>query len=158
MQKIVQSLPILVIAVAIGIIAYQVAEHRRIKAEAQAEIPPVAEKVTADQLPVATNLPALDRQLVSKAFASPETLDQASVTSSTEAVQRPATRPTLLSETMSAGSPEAVETDGHQDAYFQKDFESLRTDAVRNPDSEQNRATVNTLMLKRQQRLAKEDL
>lgn len=153
MQKIVQSLPILVVAVAVGIIAYQIAEHRRIKAESKPEIP-VAEKVAAAQLPVATNLPESDRQLVSKAFASPETLDSSVTVQTSNSVARPAERPVLLSEIEPVKPPVATNSaTGGQDAYFQKDFESLRTDAIRNPDSPENRATVTALMLKRQQRL-----
>lgn len=153
MQKIVQSLPILVVAVAIGIITYQIAEHQRIKAASKPENP-VAEKVATDQLPVATNLPESDRQLVSTAFASPETLDSAVAVQGSNSVVRPMERPVLLSE-IEPVQP-AVSTNsatGGQDAYFQKDFESLRTDAIRNPDSPENRATVTALMLKRQQRL-----
>ncbi len=43
------------------------------------------------------------------------------------------------------------------DLYFWDDFASLRTETVRNPDSPENRATVETIMQKRAQRLAEEN-
>ncbi len=153
MQKIIQALPILVIVVAIGIITYYVVEDRKAKQEPEPKVT-VAEKVLAKDLPVSEELSEADHQVVSKAFASPEDLD---APASPEAVTvKPASKmepipfpEAELSEKSIVSKPEDTTP-----PYFHDAFASLRTDAVKNPDSTQNRATVKTIMQKRQQRLA----
>ena len=155
MQKIIQILPILVVVAAISMIAYQAAEHHREKTEqATEQRPATSEKLPAAELPVANNLPEIDRQLTKKAFKSPETLDSAVVT------ERPATKPhSQQSDSMMYLSDEKAEhslpvTDGDQDAYFKKPSEALTSDTLRDPDSEQNREIVESLLSKSPPRLA----
>jgi len=154
MQKIVEMLPIIVIAVAVGFITLHIVEKRRTKEEPGPEIA-VAKKVT--QLQLADDLSTSDRRIAERAFHAPEEMDAVSTASAEANVAvRPPERPSgsLLSE-MEFVEPETLGPAGN-DQYFQKDFESLRTDAVRNPDSAQNRATVNRIMQIRQQRLQQE--
>jgi len=153
MQKVVQTLPLIVIAAAVGLIAYQSVEHRQ-RADNKAESADIAvQKMTSEQLPVDQTLPVSDRQLADQAFRSPETLDGSAVSKSLAGSANPLCSTQVVRLSDLAPEPQVTVTDGTQDAYFQKDFESLRTDTFRNPDSEHNRAIVNTLMIKRQQRL-----
>ena len=65
--------------------------------------------------------------------------------------------PSLFSEKDLSGGPrQSGEPTQVGDLYFWEDFASLRTDAVRNPDSEQNRATIEAIFQKRSQRLAED--
>lgn len=155
MQKIIHALPVVVVMAAISIIGYQIVESRKAKKKPEPTVV-VAEKVTAENLPISKELPEADRQLVARVFNTPEELDAAAVVPETRgAVKTSVVHPVLLSEVKFSEQPETTVTADWNPA-FQKDFESLRTDAIRNPDSEQNRTTVNTLMQKRQQRLARE--
>jgi hypothetical protein len=136
-------------------IGYHVVEERQTKKKPESSVV-VAEKVSAENLPVSEELPKADQQLVSRAFNAPEALDAAPVVLESRAITSvSAAQLRLLSEAEPSTRPRTpVSTDWHP--AFQKDFESLRTEAIRNPDSPENRATVNTLMEKRQQRLARE--
>jgi len=164
MQKIVQGIPVVVIIVATGMLIYSFVEHRKETENLRTDSATTAvEKVTADRLPIAAELPVADRRLAEQAFKSPEKLDASEPGTSADTgtpAGRPPERPLLLSaiEPDESSPFPAANTVGNQDRYFQKDFESLRTDAVRNPDSAQNRATVKTLMQKRQQRLDRQEL
>lgn len=150
MQKIIQILPLVVIGVAVGMIAVHIVERQKEKAEAKPSIT-VAEKVA--QLPVNSQLSETDRQLAERAFQAPEELDSA-IASNSLVSPVPPQRPTMMSE-VNVQEPTNRAPAG-DDQYFQKDFESLRTDAVKNPDSEQNRATIKKLMEMRQRRLSGE--
>lgn len=157
MQKIIQSLPVIVIVAALSVIIYHVIEERQVTKKPEPAVA-VAEKVAAENLPVSANLPEADRQTVSRVFNTPEQLDAAlTVPTPVSAEKLSVAHPALLSE---AKSVEVAKTPVSTDwnPAFQKDFESLRTEAIRNPDSEQNRDTVKTLMQKRQQRLAQKGL
>lgn len=63
--------------------------------------------------------------------------------------------PSLFSEKVLPDDPRPQPTDV-SDLYFWEDFASLRTDAVRNPDSGQNRATIEAILQKRSERLAED--
>lgn len=155
MHKIIHGLPVVVVIAALIMIGDYVAEERKAKKKPEPTVV-AAEKVAAENLPVSETLPEADRKLVAHVFNAPETLDTATVVPDTRAAEPPAvTHPALLSEVASFAQA-ATPVTADWNPAFQKDFESLRTDAIRNPDSEQNRTTVNTLMQKRQQRLARE--
>lgn len=155
MQKIIHWLPVVVVITALVMIGYYVVEERKTRKKPEPDTV-VAEKVSAEKLPVSETLPDADRRLVAHVFNAPETLDTATVVPDTRTAEPPSeTHPALLSEVQSSAQP-ATPVTADWNPAFQKDFESLRTDAIRNPDSEQNRTTVNTLMQKRQQRLARE--
>lgn len=155
MQKIVQGLPILVVIAALGLIGFHAIESRKAKKKPEPAVVS-AEKLTAENLPVDQALSESDRKLVFRAFDAPEELDAAAVVPENQATdQLFAVHPALLSE-IEPAEPFRKSVTAEWNPSFQKDFESLRTEAVRNPDSEQNRATVNALMQKRQQRLAGE--
>jgi len=156
MQKFIQTLPIIVVIAALSIIIYQISEERQAKKKPEPSIT-VAQKVTADQLPISEELPEKDRQLVARVFDAPEDLDASIIASvSATAALVSTARPVRLSEIEPVQPVKAEPLSDEWEPYFKKDFESLRTDAVLNPDSEQNRAVVKTLMQKRQQRLARD--
>ena len=158
MQKIVQILPIVVVIAAIAMITYYVVEDRRKDVKEEPAIT-VAEKIPASQLPVSDELTEADQQIVSRAFEAPEELDTAENPTRTprpellSVKEKPTGRLSEISTPVSMAEAKPADT---TPMYFVDDFSSLRTDAVRNPDSEQNRTTINTLMKKRQQRLAQE--
>ncbi len=157
MQKIVQSLPIIVLLAALGVIGWHIIEARKAKHILEPCVY-VAEKTDAENLPVAENLPKADRQFVLRAFNAPEELDTALIALETRSVDKAAVvHPALLSEIEPSLAVKKSVTANWKPA-FQKDFESLRSEAIRNPDSEQNRTTVKTVMQKRQQRLAQKNL
>lgn len=173
MQKIIHGLPVVVVITALIMIGHYIIEERKAKKPPEPGVV-VAEKVAAENLPVSETLPEADRQLVARVFNAPEELDAATAVPAARPAEKTAVTekpnaatvastaspqaekaPALLSEVEpSTQSKTPVSADWKP--AFQKDFESLRTEAVRNPDSAQNRATVNTLMQKRQQRLARE--
>jgi len=159
MRRILNGLPIAVVVAGTVLLAYQIAEHRKVSKKPVAEIAQV-QKVPEGRMPGSENLPEKDRLMADRVFSAPETLDadSAASVSNTGAVEAVShTQP--MSEILPVQPPEEGLRDTETNPpYFHNDFASLRTDAVRNPDSPENRATVNALMLKRQQRLAKESL
>lgn len=158
MQKTIQSVPLLVIAVGVGIIVYHVVEDRKAK-KVPEPVATVAEKMPASQLPVSDELTEADQQIVSRAFEAPEELDTAESPTLTlrsepfSVKEKPTGRLSEISTPVSLAEAKPADT---TPMYFVDDFSSLRTDAVKNPDSAQNRATVTTLMQKRQTRLARD--
>jgi hypothetical protein len=63
----------------------------------------------------------------------------------------------LLSDVKRSSSPlPKREPVAAESLYFWKDYASLRTDAIRNPDSAENRAGVVSLMKMRQRRLGQQ--
>jgi len=65
-------------------------------------------------------------------------------------------RPKLLSEVKRPEKKrEKPEPVAAEDLYFWKDYESLRTDAIRNTDSKENRAGIVALLKARQRRAGK---
>jgi len=147
-------LPVVVIAAGIGISTFWIIDDHKSKNDAVA--PAVtAQTVSAGQTIAAEGLTTQDHCLVQRVFNSPEKLDaDGAVSLSNTDVVEAVRHPLLMSE-IEPVQPIAVAayTTENRPLYFQKDFESLRTDAVRNPDSAQNRATVSALMQKRHQRL-----
>ena len=159
MRRILHLLPVLVVLAGIGIITHYAMESRNQKKEQEAakvEEPPAA-------APVADTLAPMDQALVNQVFDDPETLDSVPEPVPAKALDHHASlanRPPLM--------PPKIEETDKREAYLESDamkaappyvkgFASLRTDAVRNPDSEQNRAAVRSIMKKRAQRISQLD-
>lgn len=154
MQKLIQRLPIIVVISAFCMTVCFFIESRQVKKRVNSEITG-AEKVSAGQLPISQKLPEKDRQLVARVFDAPEKLDavEAVSRSNIQGVE-PVCHPPLMSKTADGGATRIeIQPPETNTPYFHKDFESLRTDAVSNPDSVQNRTTVTALMQMRQRRL-----
>ena len=95
-----------------------------------------------------------DQSLLDSVLESPERLDGLAVDESPVEPLAVAPRPQLLSE---VERPEVARAEREpvaaESLYFWKDYASLRKDAIRDPDSEENRAGVVSLMKARQGRL-----
>lgn len=112
---------------------------------------------------VATQRPAAEQALVDAVLESPERLDAPVVESAKPVREEPVPLicmlPTgkerhLLSDIEKPPSPQRLkEPVAAESLYFWKDYASLRKDAIRNPDSPENRAGVVSLMQARQRRL-----
>ncbi len=156
MKKIIQSLSIVVVFAGVGIWIYHIVEDLKLRKDPE---PPAttAQKISPDELPISEEVVAQDRALLEKTFKTPEALDAAEVVTSSTASAPPIERPTLMSEIDFPEKAPKPPVDTKKLPYFHAGFASLRTDAVRNPDSEQNQKTVTRLMQMRQQRLQREE-
>ena len=109
-----------------------------------------------------------DQQLLETALKSPESLDEpvsdsngskgpefTPAASSIESVPQPQLPASV--ETLPVPEP-LNEPVNAESLYFWKDYASLRKDAVRNPDSEENGAIIVSIMQARQRRLNPQDL
>ncbi len=100
-----------------------------------------------------------DQEVLKAALASPEVFQTLEKTE--EEMPRPMIqeeeRPKLLSE-VERPARERVQKEpvAASDLYFWKDYESLRKDEIRNPDSKENREGVVALMKARQRRVGQE--
>jgi len=168
MKRIITILPILVCLAGAWIIVAAVMEHREKKKEdvLVVEIEPLPAVA-----PDADTYSAQDRELVRQVFDEPETLDaeRASLPhnwkrvvtdlaqEATKANHGNTDRPALMSAQFQGTENETIEAGSEQvqsPPSMVESFASLRTDAVRNPDSEQNQAAVKSIMQKRQNRIA----
>lgn len=101
--------------------------------------------------------PAAERDVLDAALESPEAMDRAATDAEPAVPVCPL--PTgsgrhLLSDIEKPPTPQPLkEPVKIENLYFHADFASLRTEAVRNPDSPENRAGVVSLMKARQRRL-----
>lgn len=152
MKRLVGILPFVVFAVGAWIIVSAVVKHRETKRETVSEdtksVPAVA--------PDAETFSPQDRELVGQVFDEPELLDSRPVPAiPLVAIHDEDGRPAMMSAQTQGVDKEM---DGAEPVQEQplliESFASLRTDAVRNPESEQNQATVKKIMGMRQRRVA----
>ena len=152
MKRIIHVLPLLVCIGGIGIIIAAIIESNEKESEAIVAEPPSAEiAVTPD----AETYSQADRQLVQQVFENPQTMDDArnQPTASSVLAAHPANGATMSStENESIPLNESTETI-HVPPKNVESFASLRTDAVRNPESEQNQTTAKKIMQMRQRRV-----
>jgi outer membrane biosynthesis protein TonB len=109
----------------------------------------------------APSRPATEQALVDSVFESPEQFEAVAVVAEDPAPvlseQEATPRPKLLSEVKKpqpSARPEPVDI---TTLHFWKEYASVRTPAIRDPDSAENRAGIISLMKARQQRLGQMD-
>jgi hypothetical protein len=155
MKRIIQFLPLAVVFIGIATIIYYVRDHKIKKTIARELVYPEA------SAPESENMTPTDQDLVQSVFDNPQEVDalpahNASALAREMLVNRPALMPATLENTSEHG----VYLDlakMREEPPMAESFYSLRTDAVRNPYSEQNRAAVNSIMKSRQKRISQLD-
>ena len=159
MKRLIEYLPFIVLGVAACIVAAAILEFREKKKEDSTNIEQAKPMIAT--APEGENHAPVDQALTREVFNDPSTLDSVPV-STTEAVVVHNTResPALLTEgkvgggDLPAAQIERIAVEGNElEAYA-----SLRSDAVRVPESEQNRAAVESIMRKRQRRVEQFEL
>ncbi len=100
-----------------------------------------------------------DQEVLRAALESPEIFQTLEKTEevATQLIVQEEKRPKLLSE-VERPSRKQVQKESleAESLYFWKDYESLRRDEIRNPDSKENREVVVALMKARQRRVGQE--
>ncbi len=101
--------------------------------------------------------------MIQQVFSSPEMLDekQSRVGLSQKETPKIPARPELMSALFQGAEPGTVKPEIEQVQVASpliESFASLRTDAVRNPESAQNQATVKSIMKKRQRRVMQREM
>ncbi len=155
MKRIIQFLPLVVCIGGLAIIVMAILEHREKKQDiAIVELPKPMTAVAPDSEHYTTQ----DQKLVQQVFDHPKTLDSADT--SKNSIVDETTVPSSTSLVSSQfkgtgihGEPQDINRIQATTSHFDG-FASLRTDAVRNPDSQQNQATVKSIMGKRQRRVS----
>lgn len=99
----------------------------------------------------------VDEQILDAALESPEEFQMQSAVKRDAPVPLivPINRPVQLSEIEKSDQEKSLKMPvAASDLYFWKDYESLRKDEIRNPDSKENREGVVALMKARQRRVS----
>ncbi|MBN2785357.1 MAG: hypothetical protein JXR25_11055 [Pontiellaceae bacterium] len=153
MKRIVHILPLLVCVGGIGIIVVAIKESREEQQKAAFVEKAVPQEAAA---PDAKTYAPQDRKLVQQVFDNPQMMDDASPQAAaiSSSVERPG-NPSTLSSSMNNASMH-MERPSETITVPPKNLESfasLRTDAVRNPESQQNQATAEEIMKMRQRRV-----
>ncbi len=135
---------LLVMAIALTVMVKKAPEERELDSGVRGQ-----ESVSRSQV---------DQKILRDALESPEnfqTLEKSEEISAEPVVQEE--RPKLLSE-VERPARERVQKEpvAAESLYFWKDYESLRKDEIRNPDSTENREGVVALMKARQRRVTQE--
>ena len=151
MKYLIRILPLVVCVAGVWIIVSTVRKHQ----ETQEAVVLKEAKVPTAIVPDAETYEPKDRELVQQVFEEPERFDSALPKTVSVAV---ASRPegTIFMPDLAVNmieKPRDPRTISMSSEEIDS-FTSLRTDAVRNPESEQNQATVRTLMKMRQRRVS----
>ncbi|MBN2785889.1 MAG: hypothetical protein JXR25_13790 [Pontiellaceae bacterium] len=153
MKRIICTLPLLACIGGIGIIVAAVIESH----EKQTE-PAFIDRPTAEvaMVPDADTFTQQDRELVQQVFDNPQVMDDTS--SQHPTVSSLVVRPENGSTMSSAGNNSSMNIERSAETIAVptenlESFASLRTDAVRNPESEQNQAAAKEIMKMRQRRV-----
>ena len=144
---------ILVFAVLYGVMIFRLVDNFRPNTvkEEPAEVAPEGAAAQA-QAPVSEAMAPTDAELVASVYETPADLDA-------EEGAVPAVMPVAdvlgRSRELPPAEPKrkGISMVSLEDPVFWSDFESIRTDEVRNPDSELNRQKVISIMKMRQRRL-----
>lgn len=142
-------------AVLYGVVIYHlVGNYREKPPEKEAEVAPELAAPVAS-VPVSEQMAPEDRSVLSSVYHSPEVLDS-SVTQPGVEIAAPvsiAMRDRTMPPVENTQYDESSLSYSGEAPAFWNDFASIRTDEVRNPDSELNQQKVISIMKMRQRRL-----
>lgn len=152
MKRLLNILPLIICVIGTGIIVFVIKEHWESKQEDASEYV----KPLPATAPDAETFSPQDRKLAGQVFDNPGLLDSRSTpASSAIAIHDKDARPPMMSAQFKGIEKDDAEPKQVQQlSPFVESFVSLRTDAMHNPDSEQNKAVVKSIMGKRQRRVA----
>lgn len=151
MRRIICSLPLLALIGGVAIVIGAIIEAHKKPVDSDSKKNPSAQVAVA---PDADTFTDQDRKLVNQVFDNPHLIDaplpQQTRSSTVVHPENEASLPTF------ANNPPSNINQPIESTILtanQESFASLRTDVIRNPDSEQNKATAQTIMEMRQKRV-----